>query len=244
MQRHGSEERRGLQAPQKIDYRGGLLRGYYHVQGHFVARIDLRQTHLHQPHVVGHHAFEIGKDARPANGLALDQGARPAEDSLIVLTPLGLDATALIAADGFDARRAIAFDTVFPGRAVRCLFANPAFAETWREPARAAFHAEGIDVYLVRDSVGLIAQRVLAHIVNVACAIAEQRIASPMDIDRAVKLGLGYPQGPLAWGDSIGASNLRRILDGLLASTGDPRYRTTAWLARRAALGLPLGHAD
>jgi 3-hydroxybutyryl-CoA dehydrogenase len=178
------------------------------------------------------------------SGAALDEGARPADDSLIVLTPVGLDATGVIAADGLDARRAIAFDALFPGRAVRCLFANPAFAETWREPARAAFHAEGIDVYLVRDSVGLIAQRVLAHIVNVACAIAEQRIASPMDIDRAVELGLGYPQGPLAWGDSIGASNLRRILDGLLASTGDPRYRTTAWLARRAALGLPLGHAD
>jgi len=133
---------------------------------------------------------------------------------------------------------------LFPGRAVRCLFASPGLEESWRESACAAFFTEGVDVYLVRDSVGLIAQRVLAHVVNVACAIAEQRIASPLDIDRAVKLGLGYPMGPLVWGDAIGASNLRRILDGLIASTGDPRYRATAWLGRRAALGLSLTHAD
>ena len=150
----------------------------------------------------------------------------------------------MIVADGLDAGRTIAFDALFPGRAVRCLFASPGLEESWRESACAAFFTEGVDVYLVRDSVGLIAQRVLAHVVNVACAIAEQRIASPLDIDRAVKLGLGYPMGPLVWGDAIGASNLRRILDGLIASTGDPRYRATAWLGRRAALGLSLTHAD
>jgi len=171
-------------------------------------------------------------------------GIRPAGDSLIVVTPLGLDATGMIVADGLDAGRTIAFDALFPGRAVRCLFASPGLEESWRESACAAFFTEGVDVYLVRDSVGLIAQRVLAHVVNVACAIAEQRIASPLDIDRAVKLGLGYPMGPLVWGDAIGASNLRRILDGLIASTGDPRYRATAWLGRRAALGLSLTHAD
>ena len=84
----------------------------------------------------------------------------------------------------------------------------------------------------------------LAHIVNIACSIAEQRIASPTDIDRAVKLGLGYPQGPLAWGDSIGTATTHRVLDGLLGATGEPRYRPTAWLARRAALGLSLTKID
>ena len=99
-------------------------------------------------------------------------------------------------------------------------------------------------MHLVRDSLGLICQRVLAQIVNVACSIAEQRIASPADIDRAVKLGLGYPYGPLTWGDAIGVMRIRQILDELLAATGDPRYRPTAWLVRRAALGLSLTQAD
>ncbi|HXF45474.1 MAG TPA: 3-hydroxyacyl-CoA dehydrogenase family protein, partial [Burkholderiaceae bacterium] len=179
-----------------------------------------------------------------APGVALDTGGRPAADSLIVVTPVGRDTTHAIVAGGFDARRTVAFDGVFPGSAVRCLFTNPAFDGEWRELARAAFAREGVAVYLVRDSIGLIAQRVLAHIVNIACAMAEQRIASPTDIDRAVRLGLGYPQGPLAWGDAIGANNVRRVLEGLYAATGDPRYRPSAWLVRRAALGLSLTHAD
>jgi 3-hydroxybutyryl-CoA dehydrogenase len=90
----------------------------------------------------------------------------------------------------------------------------------------------------------LIGQRVVAHIVNIACAMAEQRIASPHDIDRAVQLGLGYPHGPLGWGDAVGAGTVRRILDALLAATGDPRYRASTWLTRRATLGLSLMHAD
>ena len=97
---------------------------------------------------------------------------------------------------------------------------------------------------LARDSAGLIGQRVIAHIVNIACAMAEQQIASPGDIDRAVQLGLGYPQGPLGWGDAVGAPVVRRVLDGLLQSTGDPRYRPSSWLTRRAALGLSLTHAE
>jgi 3-hydroxybutyryl-CoA dehydrogenase len=179
-----------------------------------------------------------------APGAMLDEGARPGGDSLIVVTPVGRDATHAIVAGDLDPARTVAFDGLFAGQGMRCLFANPGLAEAWREPARAAFATDGADAYLVRDSVGLIAQRVLAHVVNVACSIAEQRIASPVDIDRAVKLGLGYPEGPLAWGDAIGAATVRRILDGLFAGTGDPRYRPTLWLARRAALRLPLTHAD
>jgi 3-hydroxybutyryl-CoA dehydrogenase len=179
-----------------------------------------------------------------APGAMLDDGVRPAGDSLIVVTPAGRDATHAIVARELDMRRTVAVDGLFPGQAVRCLFASPGFDEEWREPARAAFARDGVSVHVARDSVGLIAQRVLAHIVNIACSIAEQRIASPPDIDRAVKLGLGYPQGPLGWGDAIGANTVRRVLDGLLAETGDPRYRPAAWLVRRAALGLSLTHAD
>jgi 3-hydroxybutyryl-CoA dehydrogenase len=179
-----------------------------------------------------------------APGVVLDEGRRPASDSLIVVTPLGCDATTAIVTSDLDARRAVALDGICPGQDHRCLFASPALDEKWREPARAAFASDGVTVHLVRDSTGLVGQRVLAHIVNIACSIAEQRIATPADIDLAVTLGLGYPQGPLAWGDDLGAATVARVLRGLLAATGDPRYRPTAWLTRRAALGLPLAHAD
>ena len=54
-------------------------------------------------------------------------------------------------------------------------------------------------VTLIRDSAGFIVQRTLASIVNLACDIAQQGIASVEHIDLAVRLGLGYPLGPLEW---------------------------------------------
>jgi len=87
---------------------------------------------------------------------------------------------------------------------------------------------------------GLVAQRVVATIVNIACDMAQQRIATPADIDRAVSLGLGYPHGPLAWGDRLGPATVLAILEAMLALSGDPRYRPSPWLRRRAQLGLSL----
>jgi 3-hydroxybutyryl-CoA dehydrogenase len=81
---------------------------------------------------------------------------------------------------------------------------------------------------------------VLAHIVNIGCDIAQQRIASPADIDAAVRLGLGYPKGPLELGDGLGPARMLAILRGLHEACGDPRYRPSPWLARRAALGVAL----
>ena len=83
----------------------------------------------------------------------------------------------------------------------------------------------------------------LAVIVNIACEIAQRGIASPADIDDAVRLGLGYPRGPLAWGDLIGPGRVLEILERIQQLTGDPRYRPTSWLRRRAQLGLSLTQA-
>src|SRR5205807_776101 len=75
---------------------------------------------------------------------------------------------------------------------------------------------------VIRDSPGFVAQRVVAQIVNTACDIAQQRIASPADIDAAVTLGLGYPRGPLAWGDAIGPARILGSLLTLHDFYGDP----------------------
>ena len=83
-------------------------------------------------------------------------------------------------------------------------------------------------------------QRLVAGIVNLSSEIAQLGIAAPRDIDSAVVLGLGYPKGPLAWGDAIGPGRVLEILEGLQRVTGDPRYRPSLWLRRRAQLGLSL----
>ena len=65
-------------------------------------------------------------------------------------------------------------------------------------------------------------------------------VPTPADIDDAVTLGLGYPKGPLALGDSLGADTVLRILSGLHDFYQDPRYRPSPWLVRRARLGVSL----
>ena len=64
--------------------------------------------------------------------------------------------------------------------------------------------------------------------------------ASPADIDRAVTLGLGYRSGPLAMGDTLGPARVLGLLAGLQSFYGDPRYRPSPWLKRRAMLGASL----
>jgi 3-hydroxybutyryl-CoA dehydrogenase len=103
-----------------------------------------------------------------------------------------------------------------------------------------ALAATGTPVTVVRDGAAPIAQRLLASIINTACYLADQELAAPADIDTAVRLGLGYPRGPLAWGDLVGPEKVLRILHGLLRETGDPRYRPSRWLVERVELGLPL----
>ena len=77
-------------------------------------------------------------------------------------------------------------------------------------------------------------------VINLGCDIAMQGIATPEDIDNAVKLGLGYPYGPISWGDHLGASRILLILERIYALTGDPRYRPSPWLQRRAKLNVSL----
>jgi 3-hydroxybutyryl-CoA dehydrogenase len=112
------------------------------------------------------------------------------------------------------------------------------------ERAHALLAADGTPVTLIRDSAGFVAQRVVACIVNIGADIAQQRIASPNDINAAVEMGLGYPRGPLKFGDELGPHRILRILENLQRFYGDPRYRPSPWLKRRALLGVPLTTAD
>ena len=173
-------------------------------------------------------------------GGKLDHGRMPATDSLIVVTPLGDDASFIAARDSLDATRVVALDLFTPLSRRRTLMTTPATTAAMRDAALGLFAADGVPVSVIRDSAGFVAPRVIATIVNIACDIAQQRIASPTDIDLAVTLGLGYPQGPLAMGDTYGARRILTILESMNELYADPRYRASPWLKRRALLGLSL----
>lgn len=174
-----------------------------------------------------------------AAGVALNCDARPASEAVCVVLPVGEDATTATLGQGLDPVRTVALDPMFlPAHAT--LMGTPVTAAKVRDAAWAVLAAAGLEVEVIHDSPGFVAQRVVAMIVNIACDIAQQRVATPEDIDRAVTLGLGYPRGPLALGDALGAATVLQILDALHAFYRDPRYRPSPWLTRRARLGVSL----
>jgi 3-hydroxybutyryl-CoA dehydrogenase len=177
-------------------------------------------------------------------GTQLDRGDRPGPDSLILVAPLGADATSVALAENVDPTRTVAVDALFGLAKRRTLMTTPATSAAMRDAAHALFARDGVPVSVIRDSPGFVAQRVVAHVVNIGCDIVQQRICSPADLDLAVTLGLGYPKGPLAWGDAIGAARVAAILEALHTASGDPRYRASPWLRRRARLGLSLLHPE
>lgn len=163
----------------------------------------------------------------------------PGDDALLVLQPWGCDATQACLAAGLDPARSVAVDPLVSMEGRQTLMLTVATRPAYRDAAQALLAAGG-PVTLVGDSPGFVVQRVLATIVNIAAELAQRGIAPVPDIEDAIRLGLGYPHGPLGWGDRIGAARILQILDAMLAATGDPRYRASPWLRRRAMAGISL----
>ncbi|MBI5108277.1 MAG: 3-hydroxyacyl-CoA dehydrogenase [Rhodocyclales bacterium] len=187
---------------------------------------------------------DVLRDIAAATGIAVETDYLPSDNALCIVTPLGGDTTTCCVEQGLDPRRTVAIDCLFgmqTGKGPRrTLMTTPVTTPAMRDAAHAMFAAGGSAVSVIRDSAGFIAQRIVACIVNIGCDIAQQGVASAADIDRAVTLGLGYPQGPLAFGDALGARNVLHILEAMQDCYGDPRYRPSPWLRRRALLGVSL----
>jgi len=177
-------------------------------------------------------------------GIALDDGDSPRASSIIVVLPLGDDATTTAVNRGYDIERVIGLDAIIPD--VKHFTLMPAIAanNAFRDSLHGMILAAGKTATVIHDSPGFIVQRVLAMIINISSEIAQQRIAAPKDIDMAVRVALGYPNGPLSLGDAIGPRKVLSILESMYAFYGDPRYRPSPWLKRRALVGCSLMHED
>jgi 3-hydroxybutyryl-CoA dehydrogenase len=174
------------------------------------------------------------------SGVEVEAGDKPSDQALIAVTPIGYDLTTALHELHLDGARSVAVDVLFGIDGPRTLMVTPATSPAMRDAAHGLLAADGGGVVVINDSPGFIAQRIVAHIINVACQIAQRGVASPADIDKGAKLGLSYPHGPLAWGDKLGAGRVLFILERLAAFYGEPRYRPSPWLRRRAQLGLSL----
>ncbi|MGL4572193.1 MAG: 3-hydroxybutyryl-CoA dehydrogenase [Clostridium sp.] len=99
----------------------------------------------------------------------------------------------------------------------------------------------------VAEAPGFVVNRILIPMINEASFILQEGIASPEDIDTAMKYGANHPMGPLALGDLIGLDVCLAIMDVLYSETGDTKYRASnilrkyvraGWLGRKTGKGF------
>lgn len=173
-------------------------------------------------------------------GATIETGAKPSAKALILVTPIGKDATTCAVEEGLDPKRTVAVDTLFPMVKRRTIMGTPLTDAAMKEAAHGLLASDGVPVTVCRDSPGFIAQRIVAMIVNIGCSIAQSRTAQPGDIDKAVVLGLNYPNGPLKFGDVVGVARIHQVLATMNSIYADPRYRPNIWMRRRAQLGVSL----
>jgi 3-hydroxybutyryl-CoA dehydrogenase len=105
------------------------------------------------------------------------------------------------------------------------------------EQGIALLQRAGLKVSLLSDSPALAVLRTVAMLANEAADALLQGVASAADIDLAMRAGVNYPQGPLAWADAVGLPHILTTLDNLQAAYGEERYRPSLLLRRRVAEG-------
>ena len=94
----------------------------------------------------------------------------------------------------------------------------------------------GKEVVVVRESPGFITSRINATIGNEAFYMLQEGIASAEDIDKALKLGLNHPMGPLELVDLVGLDVRLHILEYLHKTLGE-KYRPCPLLAEYVKAG-------
>ncbi|KQZ88984.1 3-hydroxybutyryl-CoA dehydrogenase [Phycicoccus sp. Root563] len=145
----------------------------------------------------------------------------------------------------------IAVATSNPKRVVGMHFFNPApvlqFVEVIRtvvtedevfEDVKALAQRLGKQPVVVGDKAGFIANALLFGYLNHAVAMFESRYASREDIDAAMKLGCGYPMGPLALMDLIGLDTAYEILDTMYKQGRDRLHAPSPILKQMVSAGL------
>lgn len=89
----------------------------------------------------------------------------------------------------------------------------------------------------VNEAPGFVVNRILIPMINEACYILQEGVASAADIDAAMKLGANHPIGPLALGDLIGLDVCLAIMETLYKELGESKYRPCPLLRKLVRAG-------
>ncbi len=103
--------------------------------------------------------------------------------------------------------------------------------------AAGLFQALGKQVIVVDDAPAMVAMRTVCMLVNEAADAVKEGVCDAAAADQAMQLGTNYPQGPLAWGESIGLEHVLQVIEQLYRWYGEDRYRSSSLLRRLVISG-------
>jgi 3-hydroxybutyryl-CoA dehydrogenase len=89
-----------------------------------------------------------------------------------------------------------------------------------------------------RDIPGFVANRIGVPGMLEAMRLYEENVASPRDIDNAMKLGYNWPMGPLELADLVGLDVLLDTAESIYKESGDPNYNPPIILKQMVRAGL------
>ena len=104
--------------------------------------------------------------------------------------------------------------------------------------ARAFGEACGKTPITCKDTPGFVVNRLLVPYMCEAMKLADRGDASIPDIDTAMKLGCGYPMGPLFLTDYVGLDTTYSICEIMFDEFKEPRFAAPALLKRMVLAGL------
>jgi 3-hydroxybutyryl-CoA dehydrogenase len=170
---------------------------------------------------------------RDDTGAGLPDGLIELPSGALLAQCEGATATSLSAAFG---RPVIVVDRVLDPATATAIAIAPSDGCPHAALTEAAglLQAAGLDVYVIEDTPGLIVARTVAMLANLAADALASRVASEPDIDAAMRLGVNYPLGPLAWARQWGIGAVLRVLDSLDNWYRDGHYRPSPLLRHTA----------
>lgn len=92
-------------------------------------------------------------------------------------------------------------------------------------------------VVVKKDCAGFVVNRILIPALNEAISLVWEGIAEPEDIDKAIRLGLNWPMGPLKLLDYLGLDTTLSIAE-VLQNDLDPKYKPSPLLRQMVRAGL------
>jgi 3-hydroxybutyryl-CoA dehydrogenase len=154
----------------------------------------------------------------------------------------------------------LAANTKRPDRVIGVHFMNPAprmpLVEVIRGQATSEatydiihklIHNMGKTPVVSEDFPGFIVNRILMPMINEAIYAVDEGVATPKDIDTAMRLGTNQPMGPLELADFIGLDTCLSIIQVLHEGLRDDKYRpcpllvkyvTSGWLGKKTGRGF------